>query len=103
MTRADRNRRAGHADKTPNLWVSPDMMPLVSLFWELRGLCEDRDKPIMPGVMLDYERASGKLLHPWQRSIIFAVDAMFRVTLSEEIAANETRRMEAEKRKGRRK
>lgn len=76
----------------------------MRLFWELRGFCEDREKPITPGLVNDWI-AGGGLLSPWERSIIHAMDRKFREALSEEVANNEKRRtaqMETRGKKGRR-
>lgn len=64
----------------------------------MRDYCKDREDPITPRMVLDYETAMGKLLLPWQRDIILSVDAEFRKVLSAEIAYNEKRRIDREAR-----
>lgn len=79
-------------------------MYLVRIFWELRGFCDDREKPITPGLLNDWIEGGG-LLRPWERGIIYAMDRKFRDVFSEEVAKNEKRRaaqVDARGKKGRR-
>ena len=93
LTRRERNQRGGAADKSPPLWLHPDYLYLVEWFWELRSFCKDRDYPITPGLISEWRAEHGIHLEDWHRQALYAMDRKFRATLSEEIAANEERRM----------
>lgn len=75
---------------------------MAGWFWELRSFCDDRDKPITPHGINEWVKCQGVLLSVWERATLFAMDRVFRTTLSEEIAYNEDRRMKSEARKAKR-
>ena len=72
---------------------------MVGWFWELRSFCDDRDKPLTPGIVNDWVLCLGILLSAWEKATLFAMDRVFRATLSEEVAFNEERRQKSEMRK----
>jgi len=78
--------------------ISQDNMWLVSAFWSIREFMRDHEDPIKPADVFGYLEYSGDVLTPQDCGIILAMDAMFRKTLSAEIAFNTSRRMEQEKR-----
>ena len=72
---------------------------MVGWFWELRSFCDDREKPLTPGIVNDWVSCLGVLLSQWEKATLFTMDRIFRATLSEEIAFNEDRRQKSEARK----
>lgn len=68
----------------------------------MRSFCDDREKPITPHGLNEWAKCLGVLLSAFEKATIFAMDRVFRNTLSEEIAYNEDRRMKSEARKAKR-
>jgi len=62
----------------------------------LRSYCEDREKPITPGLINDWQTGNGFLLSHWQRAMLHAMDIKYRVTLSEEVASNAERKSQSD-------
>lgn len=52
-----------------------------------------------PGIVNDWVLCLGILLSSWEKATLFAMDRIFRATLSEEVAFNEERRQKSEARK----
>lgn len=83
----------------PPLWISPEYLYILDWFWELRSYVGDRENPISPGLMTDWQAGKGFLLSVWQRDTLHAMDVKFRDTLAAEIANNEKARAASEARK----
>lgn len=100
MTRRERNARAGVPEKSKVAHIPFGMEYFLEWFWELRSYTKDREDPISPGLMTDWAHGKGILLYPWQRDTLHEMDCRFRLSLAEEIAANEKRRIATEQARG---